>query len=108
MSGGGGAYGGGRGNSHDAMIAYYVARKRRYDAMYGVGWEEATVKTLERELKDRGIEPRSGDEGYQLVPTPRLTGDRISLAMILFSVVIVGFMLCWAWWEWLPPDAVTK
>ena len=69
-----------------------AAREKALDEAHGPGWREAALKTLAQELRDRGIAPRSGDEGYQVVPTPRLLRDRVSLAMILLCLTaIAGF-----------------
>lgn len=95
----GGAAGGGF--THGGPGAY-GGRARVYDDLYGPGWQEAALKTLAQELKERGIEPRSGDDAYQLVPSPRLAGDRFAICVIAFVILGLGAMACWAWWEYLP------
>ena len=100
MSGGGGAAPG----TTNAGVAGRAARDREYADFYGKGWQEATLKTLQDELKERGIEPKIGDDAYQVVPTPRLVGDRVALGMICALLAFLGLCACWAWWEYLPDD----
>jgi hypothetical protein len=80
-------------------------RDASYLSLYGEGWQEATLKTLEQELKDRGLETKIGDDSYQVIPTPRLVGDRVSLGMVLALCAFLVVCACWAWWEYLPDDA---
>ena len=98
----GGAAGGGF--SHYTGAAGHAYRSSIFDETYGPGWQEAALKTLEQELKERGIEPKIGDDSYQVVPTPRLVGDRVALGMVLALVAFLGVCACWAWWEYLPDD----
>lgn len=109
MGAGGGAafghsYGGGGGRSRGGGAPVKSAYEIQLDELYGPGWRERTLKTLEQELKERGFDPKIGDDGYQVVPTPRLVGDRVALGMILAAVAFLGLCACWAWWEYLPDD----
>lgn len=99
----GGAAGGSSGATYGGAGGH-VARAARYDPIYGAGWQEAVLKTLEQELKERGIEPKIGDDDYQVVPTPRLIGDRVALGMVCALFAFLGICACWAWWEYLPDD----
>lgn len=107
----GGAAGGGGmshaigGQAHSSHSAEIVAARAHFDEVYGPDWRERTLKTLEQELKERGIDPRSGDDGYQVVPTPRLMGGRVALGMLCVVVAFLGLCACWAWWEYLPDDS---
>lgn len=101
---GGGVGGGFHHSSGGHIVSSRSIRASAYDSIYGEGWQENALKTLEQELKNRGIEPKSGDDGYQVVPTPRLVGDRVSLGMILSLIAFLGLAACWAWWEYLPDD----
>ncbi len=99
----GGGVGGGGGHFYGGIGARARAFAHHGDVNgFSPDWREQTLKTLEQELKDRGIEPRSGDDLMQVVPTPRIIGDRVSLFMVCAVVTLLGLMACWAWWEYLP------
>lgn len=102
-AGGGAAFGHHNSGGGDALAQRSVYRIQ-LDELYGEGWEARTLKTLEQELKDRGIEPKTGDDSYEVVPKPRLVGDRVALGMMLAVVAFLGLCACWAWWEYLPDD----
>jgi hypothetical protein len=101
---GGHSYGGGRISHSVGAPAVKSAYEIQLDELYGPGWRERTLKTLEQELKDRGVTPETGDDGYHVVPTPRLVGDRVALGMICVVIAFLGICACWAWWEYLPDD----
>src|SRR5579863_1661037 len=67
-----------------------IETRAHFDEIYGADWREKTLKTLEQELKERGLESKSGDDEYQVVPTPRLIGDRVSLGMICLVIAFVS------------------
>lgn len=91
----------GAGRVPDASPQISAARAH-FDEMYGSDWRERALKTLEQELRDRGLDPKSGDDGYQVVPTPRIVGDRIVLGFVCSLIAFLGICACWAWWEYLP------
>ena len=91
-----------------ARLTNNSAYRAQLDAVYGPGWETRALKTLEQELRERGLNPRSGDDGYKVVPTPRLLRDRVSLALVAALIAALALCSVWAWREYLQSQAATR
>jgi hypothetical protein len=98
MSGGGGLLGGARRGASARAEQLYL------DGLYGPGWREATLKTLEQELKERGIEPMPGDDRIEVCRTA--TSWPLTIAAPVVVCVLLAFMLFLyvAVWE-VTPDS---
>jgi len=59
------------------------------DARYGDDWREATSKTLERELKERGL----------AAARPR---DHAPIGLILLALALLAGCAAWVYVEWGP------
>lgn len=97
MSGGGGTIG------HHAGTGGKGAFLSRHGQVHGFDpkWREQTLKTLEQELKERGIESKTGDEKIIVGPTPRPS----SAAPWIFGglvVIVFGLLVYVAIWEMTP------
>jgi len=62
---------------------------QQLDARYGEGWRDATSKTVESELKERGL------AGAR----PR---DHAPIGLILLALALLAGCAVWAYAEWRP------
>jgi hypothetical protein len=77
MSGGGGFYAGKTGGSRQSDLD-------NLNGMYGACWQTATKKTLEKELRDRGIGPRPW---VRWIACGFVIGGLLAFLAIMFSIV---------------------